>query len=161
MLVICESTASFDCLRSALRILVVAITKPGWQYPHCGTAAAIHASLTAVATSPDSPSMVVMALPVASPAMTEQDRAASPLIWTVQAPHSARPQPNLVPVRFSSSRKAQRSGVCGSMSRWCGWPLMFNVIMIALLSWRVHGAAGHPNFHLLDEAALSESRVKF
>src|SRR6266566_5747036 len=151
MLVICESTASFDCLRSALRILVVAFTKPGWQYPHCGTAAAIHASLTAVATSPDRPSMVVMVLPAASPAMTEQERAASPSISTVQAPHHAWPQPNLVPVSFSSSRKAQSSGVCGSTSRWRGWPLTFNVIMIALRSGGAHSAAGRPNFHLLDE----------
>src|SRR6266699_2741306 len=95
--------------------------------------------------------MVVMVLPAASPAMTEHDRAASPSISTVQAPHSARPQPNLVPVSFSSSRKAQSSGVCGSTSRWRGWPLTFNGIMIALRSGGAHSAAGRPHFHLLDE----------
>ena len=34
--------------------------------------------LTAVATSPETPSMVRMVLPSASPAITEQERAASP-----------------------------------------------------------------------------------
>ena len=34
-------------------------------------------------------------------------------MWTVQAPQSAMPQPNLVPVRPSVSRRTQSSGVCG------------------------------------------------
>ena len=38
-------------------------------------------------------------------------RTASPSIWTVQAPHSAIPQPYLVPVRPSCSRSAI-SAVC-------------------------------------------------
>jgi hypothetical protein len=33
------------------------------------------------------------------------------LICTVQAPHNATPQPNLVPVRPSSSRKYHMSGI--------------------------------------------------
>ena len=36
-------------------------------------------------------------------------------VWeTVHAPHIAIPQPNLVPVRPSSSRRTQRRGVVGS-----------------------------------------------
>ena len=36
-----------------------------------------------------------------------------PLIWTVQAPHCAMPQPNLVPVIPSVSRRTHSRGICG------------------------------------------------
>ena len=41
---------------------------------------------------------------------------AAPFPWTEQAPHCARPQPYLVPVRPSSSRITHRRGV--SASAW-------------------------------------------
>ena len=41
------------------------------------------------------------------------ERAATPLRWTVQAPHWAMPQPYFVPVSSSSSRSTQSSGVSG------------------------------------------------
>src|SRR2546429_4066594 len=40
-----------------------------------------------------------------------RSRVATPSRWTVQAPHWAMPQPNLVPVSPSVSRSTQRSGV--------------------------------------------------
>src|ERR1700743_903092 len=43
------------------------------------------------------PSIVVIFLPAASLAGSEQDRTAVPSISTVQAPHCAMPQPYLVP----------------------------------------------------------------
>ena len=60
--------------------------------------------------------VVVTFLPVTSPTATEHDRTASLSTCTVQAPHCAMPQPNLVPVRPSSSRSAHKSGASGSIS---------------------------------------------
>jgi hypothetical protein len=42
--------------------------------------------------------MVVMALPTTVDTDVEQARTGSPSTCTVQAPHSAMPQPNFVPV---------------------------------------------------------------
>ncbi len=49
--------------------------------------------------------MVVTVAPASAPIGAEQERIARPSISTVQAPHSATPQPNLVPVRPISSRR--------------------------------------------------------
>ena len=62
------------------------------------------------------PSMVTIDLLVAADIGVEQERIASPLRWTVQLPHRAAPQPNLVPVRLSSSRRYHRIGIDGSPS---------------------------------------------
>ena len=51
---------------------------------------------------------------------------------TVQAPHWAMPQPNLVPVRPSVSRITQRSGVSGATSTDCSVPLSVNEIIESL-----------------------------
>src|SRR5580698_7742099 len=67
------------------------------------------------------PSMVVIWALVTELTGTTQLRTALPS--TVQAPHAAMPQPNLVPVSWSSSRRTQRSGASGSMSRSWGTPL--------------------------------------
>src|SRR4030088_613857 len=61
--------------------------------------------------------MVVTSLPSARDTGATQDRIASPLRWTVQAPHCAMPQPYLVPVRPRFSRRTQSRGVEGSTSR--------------------------------------------
>ena len=45
-----------------------------------------------------------------------QERVAAPSMCTVQAPHSAIPQPNFVPVMPSTSRKTQSSGKSPSTS---------------------------------------------
>ncbi|XQU71739.1 hypothetical protein OJJOAM_004528 [Cupriavidus sp. H18C1] len=55
--------------------------------------------------------MVVMACPSAAETAVMQARIGEPSICTVQAPHSAMPQPNLVPVMPSSSRNTHSSGV--------------------------------------------------
>src|SRR6266536_4837156 len=62
--------------------------------------------------------MVVTSLPAARDTGATQDRTASPLRWTVQAPHCAMPQPYLVPVKPRLSRKTQSRGVEGSTSRF-------------------------------------------
>src|SRR5215831_15999667 len=56
-----------------------------------------------------------------------QERPDSPSTWTVQAPHSATPQPYFVPVSPNSSRRYQSSGIDGSPSKDCAWPLTCNL----------------------------------
>ena len=65
-----------------------------------------------------------------------QARTAVPSRCTVQAPHRAMPQPNLVPVRPSSSRRNQSSGMSGSPSKRCSTPFTVNVTMSLVLSSR-------------------------
>ncbi len=52
-----------------------------------------------------------------------QERVGAPSTCTVQAPHSAMPQPNLVPVMPSTSRSTHSSGVSPSTSTLCVVPL--------------------------------------
>src|SRR3989441_10405906 len=58
--------------------------------------------------------MVVIRLPTATLTGVTQERPALPSRCTVHAPHSATPQPYLVPVRPTCSRIAHSSGVPGS-----------------------------------------------
>src|SRR6266705_2419262 len=58
--------------------------------------------------------MVVIGLPSAALTGITQERTAWPSTCTVHAPHSAMPQPYLVPVRPTCSRMAHSSGVLGS-----------------------------------------------
>ena len=51
--------------------------------------------------------MVVIFLPATALIGVMQARTAAPSTCTVQAPHSAMPQPNFVPVICSSSRRYQ------------------------------------------------------
>jgi hypothetical protein len=75
------------------------------------------ASCTALPTlSVSIASMVVIFWPTAAEIGVMQERPAAPSRCTVQAPHSAAPQPNLVPVMFRLSRSAHRMGVDGSAS---------------------------------------------
>src|SRR3954452_19879302 len=61
-----------------------------------------------------------------------QDRVATPSMCTVQAPHSAAPQPNLVPVMPSTSRCTQSRGVSPSTSKLCSVPLTLMVKAMAV-----------------------------
>src|SRR5689334_22332804 len=76
--------------------------------------------------------MVVMAWPARSPIATPQERVASPSTCTVQAPQSATPQPNLVPVSPSSSRRNHNSGIAGSPSYCRSSPLTRRLIIGSL-----------------------------
>src|SRR3989442_4179801 len=79
------------------------------------------------------PSMVVILLPAAAPSGVEQDRAGCPFTCTVQAPHSAMPQPYLVPVMPRWSRRPHRRGVGRSPSPHMGLPLTFRGLLEGLL----------------------------
>src|SRR5688572_24998465 len=78
--------------------------------------------------------MVVIFLPATVLTGVTQERMATPSTCTVQEPHCATPQPYLVPVRPAFSRIAHNSGVSGSTSRLCAWPLIVSEI-IAILPW--------------------------
>ena len=62
--------------------------------------------------------MVVIVAPAASPTRVWQERTGTPSRWTVQAPQSAWPQPNFVPVSPTMSRIAQSSGMSSPTSSW-------------------------------------------
>src|SRR4029077_20200798 len=87
--------------------------------------------------------MVVISVAAISRMATTQDRIASPFLWTVQAPHSAIPQPNLVAVRLSSSRRYHNNGISGSPSNERSTPLTLNWIIVSFPFKRVR-----PWFHL-------------
>ena len=72
--------------------------------------------------------MVVTCLPATADSGMTQERIAAPSRWTVQAPHSAMPQPNLVPCRPATSRTAHNNGMFGSTSSVVGLPLRTNEV---------------------------------
>src|SRR2546429_1069223 len=72
--------------------------------------------------------MVVMLFPVTAATGVTQERTGRPSSCTVQAPHSAMPQPNLVPVRPITSRSTQSTGMSGGTSTVCCVPFTFRVI---------------------------------
>src|ERR1700754_4038196 len=77
--------------------------------------------------------MVVTFFPATAEMGVTQERVGCPSMCTVQAPHSAIPQPDLVPVSFRWSRMAHSRGMSGSTSRSCGWLLTFSLIAIRRL----------------------------
>src|SRR3954467_5199529 len=83
--------------------------------------------------------MVVIFLPAASLSEVWQDRTASPLRCTVQAPQRPAPQPNFVPVICNCSRMTQSNGVSAAASTDVERPLIVRLGMFA--SPPVHDAA--------------------
>src|SRR5207248_8898236 len=71
--------------------------------------------------------MVVTRRPATEPTGVMHDRVARPSRCTVQAPHWAMPQPYLVPVSPSVSRRTQSSGVSGASDTVRGRPLTVKV----------------------------------
>jgi len=73
--------------------------------------------------------MVVTFLPCAAEIGVTHARVGVPSRCSVQAPQSAIPHPNFVPLSPSSSRSAQSSGVSAGTSRLTALPLMSSVVM--------------------------------
>ena len=71
--------------------------------------------------------MVVILRPTAACTGSTHERAATPSTCTVQAPHSAMPQPNLVPVMCAASRSTHSSGMSGVTSKLRALPLISSV----------------------------------
>src|SRR5215831_20441413 len=78
--------------------------------------------------------MVVIDASATLAAGVMHERRATPLISTVQAPHWAIPQPNLVPLSSSPSRSAQSSGMSSGASSVLTCPLTFSRSFIASAS---------------------------
>src|ERR1700720_4758433 len=81
-----------------------------------------------------------MLAPATAPTLVMQDRVARPATWIVQAPHKPIPQPNLVPLRPTSSRMAQSNGASSGVRTETARPLISKLVMIAgpgtSRSWR-------------------------
>ena len=73
-----------------------------------------------------------MLCPATAAIRVVHDRIASPSTCTVQAPQSACPQPNFVPVNPSVSRSTQSNGVSAPTSTECCFP--FTVIAMASIA---------------------------
>ena len=74
--------------------------------------------------------MVVTRRPATEARGVTQERIATPSKCTVQAPHMAMPQPNLVPGSPATSLTAQSSGMSGSASSVVAVPLSVKVVGI-------------------------------
>src|SRR5206468_734386 len=70
-------------------------------------------------------------LPATALVGVTHERTALPSTCTVQAPHWAIPQPNLVPVRPISSRMTQSSGASSGLLVVTCRPLILNVVIAA------------------------------
>src|SRR5215470_10789878 len=99
------------------------------------------------------PSIVVTFLLATADSGVRHERTAWPSRCTVQAPQSAMPQPNFVPVSPISSRRTHRRGVPAGTSRSYRLPLMVTgVIAILLSAWelqRFQGRVAYLKNHLL------------
>src|SRR3989442_1943706 len=109
------------------------------------------------------PSMVVICLLPAAATGVTQERIGRPSSCTVQAPHSAMPHPNFVPVRPMTSRSTQSSGISPGASTVWDVPLMLNVTMMVcpLAPGREPDGAqvGEPGKHRLQVVRPQELRV--
>src|SRR5579863_7209309 len=81
-----------------------------------------------VAEAP-TPSIVVMARWPMDPTANRQERTGAPSMCTVQAPHCAMPQPNLVPVNPRRSLSTHRRGMSGGASISLTSPLICRLTM--------------------------------
>src|SRR5215472_1061857 len=107
--------------------------------------------------------MVVTEWPATSDITIAHDRTASPSRCTVQAPHNETPQPNLVPVRPSSSRKNHMSGIDGSPSNGRSWPFTRSLIIRSSLSCRLLSVRNPHRERILDrslEFGQEQSRLR-
>ena len=134
MLVIASSMSASVGLGLAFSSAAAAMIMPDWQKPHCGTSSATQAFCTGCDAFGDRPSMVTI-FSVAETLETgrTQLRVGTPSMCTVQAPHCAMPQPYLVPVRPSCSRRTHSSGVSASAWNSRGLPLTLSVVIDGLL----------------------------
>ena len=86
--------------------------------------------------------MVTTACPSAAETGVTQPRTAVPPTWMVQAPQRACPQPNLVPVSPTSSRRYHSSGMSGSPSKLRSAPFTVSLIIGVSCHGSGHGPVG-------------------
>ncbi len=106
--------------------------KPGLQNPHWAPPCTVQAICRACRLSGvPMPSMVVTRAPSSTRViLVMQARTTLPSRITEQQPHCPWPQPTLVPVSFSCSRRTSESIVSGSAMTVLGSPLMWSVFLI-------------------------------
>src|SRR3954454_19598152 len=101
--------------------------------------------------------VVISDVPMLSIGVTHE-RVAFPSTCTVQAPHSAMPQPNFVPVMPRTSRNTQSSGVSASTSTLCVRPLTLIEKPIASSPFAQHPASCSPDLScalVVDQLSLA------
>ena len=113
---------------------------PDWQYPHCGTCASTQAFWSGWDWFFERPSIVVTDFPAKAETGVMHDLIGWPFRWTVQAPHSPEPHPNLVPVSFRCSRSTHSNVVSGCGSSLVSEPFNLNSIDIQTLSIHAESA---------------------
>src|SRR5258705_346370 len=119
--VVCEA-------ETGLRRAAADMIWPDWQYPHCTTSRSSHARCSALPCEVVQIASMVVTAP--SPTLSigvMHDRRGVPSTCTAHTPHSAIPQPNLVPVIPSTSRNTHSNGVSASTSTLCAVPLTLRV----------------------------------
>src|SRR5262245_43442463 len=120
--------------------------------PHCKAAISTNFFCNGCSLSPSAmPSMVSISAPSASGASTRQLHTRRPSMVTLQAPQSPEPQPSLLPVSPSVSRRASSRVWLASHRNSVGAPLM----VVLHGSWPL---AVSPVFDAVDAIAGNESR---
>ena len=99
-------------------------TKFGCGIGMCGACVSIQARCNGWRPSGSSPSIVVICAPATALTGVMQERMARPSRCTVHAPHMPIPHPNFVPLRPTTSRITQSSGVSPATSTDAGRPLI-------------------------------------
>src|ERR1019366_7295012 len=104
---------------------------PLMQKPHCAAPSPMNACCSGCGLSavPRPSSVVISLSPTALTGIT-QDRITCPRMMTVHDPHCAIPHPKRGPRSPRSSFKTNNSGVSGSASTRCSWPLTLRIICI-------------------------------
>src|SRR5690349_11108917 len=104
--------------------------------------------------------MVEIFLPTTAETGSTQLRVAAPSMCTVQAPHKAMPQPNLVPVRLRLSRSTQSSGVSSAASVVSSLPLTFSFIIARLRRLKVQNSQHYPTIAAMTELNHEQDLLK-
>src|SRR6476660_7460718 len=122
-----SASVGFEVLASSAAADMIC---PAWQYPHCGTSTASQARCIGCVPSAESPSMVVISEPCTRCTGVRHDRVGVPFTWTVHAPHCPMPHPYFVPLRSTTSRRTQSSGMSAGTSTVLDFPLTLNMIVM-------------------------------
>ncbi len=108
--------------------------------------------------------MVVIDLPATADTGVTHERNGVPSTCTVQAPHCAIPQPNLVPVKPRTSRKTQSNGMSGEVSILRLVPLTVNCIAVMRCNFgrpmRHVNAGKLPQPRWVDKVAAMRSAIR-
>src|SRR5216683_4331383 len=106
---------AFVCSRPTLLMIIPVVQKAHWNAPASRNACCTGCNRPSFSR----PSIVTTGFPTAALAGIWHERRGAPPIRTVHAPHCPSPQPYLLPVKPSSSRKTFNRGVSGGYLTRC------------------------------------------